>query len=200
MLILVRAKLVAQSTQTPTTYFQALQAVLFPPPRFVPTEAQRTAERWKALRNKVIAPILEEVAFRGCMVPVLTATGLFHPWTIAWVAPVFFGLAHCHHATLRLHQGEPLSRVLVTTTFQFLYTSLFGAYAAHAFLRSRSLVAVVLSHSFCNTMGLPSLYFLDKTTPLYRYRIVLMMAHFLGIAMFVWGFTTATFLPLPEKY
>jgi len=220
--ILMQAKLMAQASQQPRTsssspspttsaatqdtpvpisvYLEALQAVLFPP-RIVPlSERQQEVERWISLRSKVIAPIFEEIVFRGCMVPALVATQQIHPWAVAWLAPVFFGLAHCHHAALKIHQGEQLSRVIISTVFQFLYTSLFGAYAAHAFLRSRSIVAVCLAHSFCNTMGLPSLYFFNnKDTPLYQYRMVLLKAHLIGVVLFALGFPTDTFLPLPNN-
>lgn len=195
VLILVQARVVAQKARTSTTYLRALQSVIFSSPRLIATEEQRIAERWVTARNKVIAPVLEEVAFRGCMVPALVATATMSQRMVALVAPVFFGLAHIHHAVLKLQQGDPLPKVFLMTTFQFLYTSLFGAYSAYAFLRSRSLVAVILSHSFCNTMGLPSFYFLYKTNPLYRYRFLLMTAHLLGMTVFAWGFTTTLFLP-----
>lgn len=39
--------------------------------------------------------------------------------------------------------------------FQFGYTTLFGAYAIFLYLRTGSLLAVILVHAFCNWMGLP---------------------------------------------
>ena len=160
---------------------------------------QRTREIWIALRNKVIAPIFEEIAFRGCMIPPLFATGQFQPGTVVWIAPVFFGLAHAHHAILRLQQGEAIVQVVLVTIFQFLYTTLFGVYAGHAFLRCRSVIAVILSHSFCNSMGLPSLQFLSSSSALYPYRVVLMVAHLMGIVAFVWGLRTQVFLPFLDR-
>lgn len=44
---------------------------------------------------------------------------------------------------------------VMRTVLQFSYTSLFGFYAAFLFLRTGSLPAVILAHSFCNWMGLP---------------------------------------------
>jgi prenyl protein peptidase len=38
-----------------------------------------------------------------------------------------------------------------------MYTSLFGFIAAFIYLRTSSLVACILAHSFCNWMGLPRL-------------------------------------------
>lgn len=44
---------------------------------------------------------------------------------------------------------------LIRSIFQFFYTSLFGFIAAFIYLRTSSLVACILAHSFCNWMGLP---------------------------------------------
>jgi prenyl protein peptidase len=41
------------------------------------------------------------------------------------------------------------------SVFQLAYTTLFGAYATFLYLRTGSLLAVVLVHAFCNWMGLP---------------------------------------------
>ncbi|CAB9508045.1 CAAX prenyl protease 2 [Seminavis robusta] len=198
-MLLLQAKLMAESTADPSAmdYWEALKAVLFPTPLGQPAPEQLERERWIKLRAKVIAPILEEIAFRGCLIPPLLATGLFHPAAVAWIAPLFFGLAHCHHAALRLQQGESLQKTLLSTAFQFLYTTLFGAYVSFAFIRTGSIVAVILSHSFCNTMGLPSAAFLDRRSSLYKYHIDLVKAYLLGVAIFVWGFfdPLATFLP-----
>jgi prenyl protein peptidase len=199
-LLLLQVKLIVQESEStsPTSYLEAAKAVFFPIPiraMSIPTEAQRQEEKWISWRSKVIAPVLEEIAFRGCLLPPLVATNLFPPWVVVWIAPLFFGLAHCHHAILMLRQGVPRNRVLQMTAFQFLYTTMFGAYASHAFLRTGSIVAVILSHSFCNTMGLPSLPFFDPRSTLYRYRGVLIKAYLLGVAIFVWGFFDTVFLP-----
>lgn len=44
---------------------------------------------------------------------------------------------------------------MLRTLFQLTYTTLFGAYATFLYLRTGSLLAVVLVHAFCNWMGLP---------------------------------------------
>lgn len=44
---------------------------------------------------------------------------------------------------------------LLRSLFQFGYTSVFGFYAAFLYLRTGSLPAAILAHSFCNWMGLP---------------------------------------------
>lgn len=88
---------------------------------------------------------------------------------ITFTSPLIFGVAHVHH----LHETINSSRRpgasylstaltpsvilpgLIRSVFQFFYTSLFGFIAAFIYLRTSSLIACVLAHSFCNWMGLP---------------------------------------------
>lgn len=149
------------------------------------------SERWVALRNLFLAPLTEEIVFRACMVPVLEATSssTMGALQISLTAPLFFGFAHAHHAALKIRQGEELAPVLMGTAFQFAYTSIFGAYASYAYLRTRSLTAIVVCHAFCNAMGLPDLSFLSQRSPLYPYRWGLGSALVVGLAGFVVGLT-----------
>lgn len=139
---------------------------------------------WITWRNLVIAPTMEEVAFRTCMVPVLLAAGLGVN-TVCWTSPLFFGVAHFHHALQRLRQnGTTPARVAVQTLFQFAYTTLFGAYAAYAYIHTRSSIAVALVHGFCNWIGLPNFLCCREKHVLYGYRRGLLMAHLIGLACF----------------
>lgn len=138
---------------------------------------------WVTWRNIVLAPCLEEVAFRACMVPVLLASAL-SPTRVCWTAPLFFGVAHLHHAMQRLAEGTKPVVVAVQTIFQLSYTTLFGAYASYAYMQTQSTTAVVLAHSFCNWMGLPNFLFFQKQHILYDYRGWLLLAHLLGVASF----------------
>ncbi|VEU43336.1 unnamed protein product, partial [Pseudo-nitzschia multistriata] len=146
-----------------------------------------------------IAPLTEEIVFRGCMVPALLATGM-SIGRVSLVAPLFFGLAHLHHAATRLSNGEQLRMVMLATTFQFLYTSLFGSYASYGFIRSGSILPVVLSHSYCNWMGLPNPGFaINAYHPLHRFRMFILFAYFIGIVTFWYTFHIDLFLPLPAE-
>eukprot|EP00934_Nitzschia_sp_Nitz4_P001003 Nitzschia sp. Nitz4//scaffold341_size29662//4775//5212//NITZ4_008035-RA/size29662-exonerate_protein2genome-gene-0.2-mRNA-1//1//CDS//3329548537//1003//frame0 len=130
------------------------------------------------------------------MVPVLLASPM-SPTQVVWVAPLFFGVAHVHHAATQLSKGERPKTVLIMTAFQFVYTSLFGSYAAHAFLRTGSITAVFVSHCYCNMMGLPSLGFLNRRHRLYRFRIPIVVAFLIGIVGFQQCFSRDWLLPLP---
>jgi len=104
--------------------------------------------RWVAFRNLVVAPLTEEIVFRGCIVSALSESTDLSPTSVALAAPLFFGSAHLHHAALRLRNNEPIGVVAIGTAFQFAYTSLFGSYASYAYLRTKSIAAVVVSHAF----------------------------------------------------
>jgi prenyl protein peptidase len=152
------------------------------------------SERWGRLRALVVAPLAEELVFRKCMLQALSSTGM-GLGKVIFVAPLFFGIAHAHHALLSIQKGERPIRVLVQTAFQFTYTSLFGSYVSYVFLRTGSVLSVVISHSFCNAMGLPSLSFTDSRSPLFSSRTYLWSAHVAGVIFFTWGFQSSWLLP-----
>jgi len=108
------------------------------------------------LRNFFVAPFVEEFVFRACMLPMLTAS--MGTWIGVVVCPLFFGVAHLHHLVewYRWRQ-QPLVNALLMTTIQFCYTSLFGLYSAFLFIRTGNLASPVVSHMFCNFMGLPDI-------------------------------------------
>jgi prenyl protein peptidase len=70
---------------------------------------------------------------------------------------MIFGLAHFHHLyEFRItHPDVPLVPAILRTLLQLTYTTLFGGYATFLYLRTGSLLSVILVHSFCNWMGLP---------------------------------------------
>jgi prenyl protein peptidase len=155
-------------------------------------------EFWKNVRNYVVAPWTEEIVFRGCMIPPLLASGM-SVLQVSLLAPLFFGVAHVHHAITRLSKGERVSSVILITIFQFLYTCLFGTYAAYAFIRTASVSAVMVSHAYCNFMGLPDLTFVRIQHPMYKYRIVILTSFLTGAFTFKWFFRSDRLLPLPSE-
>ncbi|KAK1751649.1 hypothetical protein QBC47DRAFT_72933 [Echria macrotheca] len=114
---------------------------------------------WPAWRNLVAGPVTEEVLFRSASVPLMLVARTSLAKTIL-LSPIIFGLAHVHHFyEFRLsHPQVPPAAALARSVVQFAYTTLFGAYATFLFLRSGSLLAVCLVHTFCNCMGLPKVW------------------------------------------
>lgn len=76
---------------------------------------------------------------------------------IIFLTPLYFGIAHVHHLyEFRItHPDTPFVLAILRSAFQFTYTSLFGFFAAFAFVRTGNVYSIILVHSFCNWMGLP---------------------------------------------
>ncbi|KAF2755513.1 hypothetical protein EJ05DRAFT_104430 [Pseudovirgaria hyperparasitica] len=111
---------------------------------------------WVGCRNYIAGPVSEELIWRSLIIP-LHLLGHITPLRTVFLTPLYFGIAHVHHYyEFRLtNPGVPALPALARSLFQFAYTSLFGFYAAFVFLRTRSLLGLILAHSFCNWMGLP---------------------------------------------
>ena len=94
--------------------------------------------------------------FRSAIVP-LHLLAHVSPSRIVFIAPLYFGIAHVHHFyEFRLtHPDTPALAALLRSLFQFGYTTIFGWYATFLYLRTGSLIAVIVVHSFCNWCGLP---------------------------------------------
>ncbi|XP_042562425.1 CAAX prenyl protease 2-like isoform X2 [Clupea harengus] len=144
----------------------------------------------KWLRNHVVAPVTEELVFRACMVPVIVpCTG---PTAAIFICPLFFGVAHFHHIREQLRSGcDSLGDILIIAVFQFAYTYVFGIYSAFIFIRTGHLLAPVLCHSFCNSMGFP-----DFCRALeHPQRPVILFCYQLGVLLFL-----MCLLPLTDPF
>lgn len=114
---------------------------------------------WIGWRNYVAGPVTEEIMFRSIIIALhlLAKVSSGH---IVFIAPVYFGIAHVHHFyEFRLtHPETSILLALLRSFVQFTYTTIFGWYANFLYLRTASLFAIILAHSFCNWCGLPRLW------------------------------------------
>eukprot|EP01100_Stratorugosa_tubuloviscum_P011671 TRINITY_DN5254_c0_g1_i2.p1 TRINITY_DN5254_c0_g1~~TRINITY_DN5254_c0_g1_i2.p1 ORF type:complete len:283 (+),score=79.27 TRINITY_DN5254_c0_g1_i2:56-904(+) len=107
------------------------------------------------LRNIIVAPIAEEIVFRGCMCPLIIAAG-FSPISALFMTPLFFGIAHLHHILNSVYsQQVALKQAVFEAVFQLFYTTLFGWFASFIFLRTGHIIGCIICHAFCNSMGFP---------------------------------------------
>lgn len=138
---------VAVSTLFPFPFFSLL---FFFCPFFIKKQKPKTKS------NITQGPFTEEVMFRSAMVP-LHLLAHTSPGRIVFLAPLYFGIAHVHHFYEfgLTHPDTPAVAALLRSLFQFGYTTIFGWYATFVYLRTGSLLSVVLIHSFCNWCGLP---------------------------------------------
>ncbi|KAH7393189.1 hypothetical protein BKA64DRAFT_602243 [Cadophora sp. MPI-SDFR-AT-0126] len=114
---------------------------------------------WIGWRNFVAGPITEEVLFRSASVPLLLLARTSNT-TIIFLTPIIFGLAHIHHFyEFRItHPDTPVIAAIARSVLQLSYTTLFGGYVTFLYLRTGSLLGVILVHAFCNWMGLPRVW------------------------------------------
>ena len=120
------------------------------------TSTIESLSSWQGYRNYVASPITEEIIFRSVLIPIHLLAKVSAP-KIVLLTPLYFGIAHVHHFyefTLT-HPHTPLLPAVLRTLFQFTYTTLFGWFAAFIYVRSGSLYACIIIHSFCNWVGLP---------------------------------------------
>ncbi|CAH0594326.1 unnamed protein product [Chrysodeixis includens] len=122
------------------------------------------------VRNHFMAPLSEEWVFRACMIPLLLQC--LEPMTAVFVGPLLFGVAHFHHMFEQMKAGFEFKTALMISTFQFTYTTLFGAYSAYLFVRTGHFVAPLVAHMFCNHMGFPNFGEITEFAPLQRVLIV----------------------------
>lgn len=107
------------------------------------------------VRNHLVAPLSEEFTFRACMLPILLQK--FSSVTAMLIVPLFFGVAHLHHFLERIRGGLDKRTAIIFSTFQILYTTLFGIYSAYLFVRTGHFMAPFIAHAFCNHMGFPDI-------------------------------------------
>ncbi|VDM32170.1 unnamed protein product [Hydatigera taeniaeformis] len=108
------------------------------------------------LRNIVIAPLVEEIIFRGCI--------LFHLQrrydscgALCLGSGLLFSISHFHHVVEKVYAGLAIREALLDVLAQVLMTAMFGVYSTLLVLRSGHLAAAVGVHSLCNAMGMPDI-------------------------------------------
>ncbi|KAG0325499.1 hypothetical protein BG000_001775 [Podila horticola] len=113
---------------------------------------------WIGIRNYIVGPVAEEFIFRACMVSITAFSGASMK-AMVFGLPLVFGIAHIHHGyeffVKKGRTRQALLNAALVTVAQLGYTTLFGWFATFLFLRTSSLIAPCLCHSFCNIMGLP---------------------------------------------
>ena len=115
-----------------------------------------TLSSWQGYRNYVAGPITEEIIFRSVIIPIHLLAKI-PPSKIVFLTPLYFGIAHVHHCYefMLTHPHAPVVQVVFRTLFQLTYTTLFGWFAAWIYLRTGSVYACIIIHTFCNWVGLP---------------------------------------------
>ncbi|AGO09805.1 AaceriAAL186Wp [[Ashbya] aceris (nom. inval.)] len=111
------------------------------------------------LRNYVFGPITEELVYTSMVLQTyLLLQPATRPAVLLLATPMFFGVAHLHHARQLLAAGHRPAQVMLASGFQMLYTTLFGIFTNYIYLHTAgNLWACILLHAVCNYLSFPSL-------------------------------------------
>uniref|UniRef100_A0A0R3T1Q9 CBF domain-containing protein n=1 Tax=Rodentolepis nana TaxID=102285 RepID=A0A0R3T1Q9_RODNA len=94
-------------------------------------------------RAVVLAPIVEEIIFRGCILFQLQRQ--FQTCgALCLCSGLIFAIAHLHHVVEMLYLGYPLNMALSEVLPQVLMTAIFGVYSTLIVLRSGHLIAACI--------------------------------------------------------
>lgn len=111
------------------------------------------------IRSYIVGPITEEIVFRGCMFYALNLCNVLTTADIILYSPFFFAIAHVHHGIFQIFQeNRSLISVLMNVIFQMAYTTLFGWYAMHLLISTKSLIPPIIAHIICNYFEIPDLF------------------------------------------
>eukprot|EP00834_Sanchytrium_tribonematis_P001991 NODE_54_length_30443_cov_1.442954.p16 type:complete len:252 gc:universal NODE_54_length_30443_cov_1.442954:22617-23372(+) len=136
---------------------------------------------WRSMRALIFAPIFEEFVFRALIVQLWKHAGISDT-VITFASPLMFGVAHIHHLLYNIKIGYSIPTALVNSIFQIFYTSIFGSYQVHAYLKTGNYFTIVLTHSFCNHIGFPLISTHFNSVPLSK------LVYTFGIILFYYTF------------
>ncbi|KAG2383297.1 hypothetical protein C9374_004634 [Naegleria lovaniensis] len=125
--------------------------------KYEPNGIDKSEEAIFSFRSIIIGPITEEVVFRSCLYYILHYFGGFSMMTSLLVSAALFGVAHCHHIIEHvLHGDMEIRTAILNVTVQLTYTFVFGLYCGYIYGKTKSIIAAIVLHAYCNLMGLPS--------------------------------------------
>ncbi|GMK58236.1 hypothetical protein CspeluHIS016_0502680 [Cutaneotrichosporon spelunceum] len=158
----------------------------------LPGQAKFGSFRWGLAerRNYLVGPVTEELLFRSCIIAVSILGSMSASWLV-FGTPLWFGLAHAHHALQTYRDGgrtrDALWRAGLGCLFQMSYTTLFGWFASYLYIRTGSVLPPVVSHVFCNIMGIYGPGTASRRHP--SHKLAISVAYLAGVAGFIWGLT-----------
>eukprot|EP01062_Namystynia_karyoxenos_P002198 TRINITY_DN10778_c0_g1_i1.p1 TRINITY_DN10778_c0_g1~~TRINITY_DN10778_c0_g1_i1.p1 ORF type:complete len:342 (+),score=70.35 TRINITY_DN10778_c0_g1_i1:95-1027(+) len=147
--------------------------------------AELSQRRWVALRNYVIGPVAEEVIFRACCCYFLFFGGAVGGAGLCMTVSAFlFALAHVHHLFRMITaDGRSMAEGLAMVAGGLIVHSVFALFSTFLYIRTGSLTAAVIAHSYCNWLGPPHGEFLDSSRPSME-RCIIGFCYALGVVSF----------------
>ncbi|CAB3398873.1 unnamed protein product [Caenorhabditis bovis] len=158
-------------------------------------EWKRSFRSLQWIRDIIVGPITEEIAFRCCSA-VLMNRCLGAKWTL-FCAPLPFAISHFHHIFDDQRRGHSLAHSILQRTFQFCYTFVFGLFVTHLMLTTRHFIVPIVAHMICNSQGLP-LYWAVGNYPNRRDRFILYISYTAGLLLCIYQLKSQHGMPTPN--
>ncbi|GMS81040.1 hypothetical protein PENTCL1PPCAC_3215 [Pristionchus entomophagus] len=134
------------------------------------------------VRDVVVAPIGEELAFRACAASLIASVA--STTTAIWMTPWLFALSHLHLIGDDMRKGYSMQEAVMRRGFQVLYSYTFGVYATALFFRTNHLSAAIVCHMICNSFGLPLIVELPARRSS-TYRTAMVVLSVVGLVAFI---------------
>lgn len=140
----------------------------------------RTALVLYPIRDYLLAPISEELIYRGLIFLINNdANENIDRKNQHVFTPFLFGVAHIHHGIQLYRQNVPMMTIVITTGFQFTYTSMFGKLSEVIYSATdQNLWSCIVLHMICNIFGLPNF---SLNSPRVTHQVVFYSLIVLGI-------------------
>ncbi|XP_063900157.1 CAAX prenyl protease 2-like [Zophobas morio] len=117
-------------------------------------EARNCLYSSKFWRDYVVAPVTEEIIYRGCLFPLLAPT--FGRNLYILINSIFFGLAHFHHLFEHRHLPWPSwKKKFHLSIMQSGFTFTFAIYNTYFYLCTGRILTPIVIHILCNAIGFP---------------------------------------------
>lgn len=175
-LLLYAGHLLATARMTLLASLPSFTGLLNATPSSSSSSTAYAVEPAVALRNYIVAPMLEELVFRR---QTLMLWQCATPSTRLLVPALLFALAHVHHV-YRLG--------VVGLLFQLAYTFLFGIYAAALYLNTQTVWAPYAAHMVCNMLEIPNFAAIGA----HRHWRAISVVYALSLALFAVSFGPVT--------
>lgn len=137
------------------------------------------------VRNYIVGPISEEFIFRSCMCAVCFAAN-FSNTVMIFLLPMFFGLAHIHHAyeyyKMNKATENVIQQIIISTVFQFSYTTVFGWFSLFLFLKTGNILSPIVAHILCNILDFPDVNSVIQATK--KNKLIYIVCYLLGLIVF----------------
>lgn len=131
---------------------------------------------YTGVRDHIFAPFTEELIYRALVIQTLKH-GPSPPSrnVIQYGTPLYFGVAHVHHAWELKKRGIETPVVVFNVFFQTTYTTLFGMLATYLYEKYGTLWCPVVVHAACNLMSFPAMTVDGSTTFQTTYYVLLVV-------------------------